>query len=148
MAKNIKNYTTEIPAQRTIMEIQNMLIEAGAAGIALETEAGQIKALFFKLKLGEQEMPFKLPARPEKVYHTLFAEKRGNWDKHIVESRKQKALNIAWRIVKDWLEVQLSLIRIDMANPSEVFFPYLLVGANETLYEKAEKTGFSKLLPR
>ena len=36
MAKNIKNYTTEIPAQRTIMEIQNMLLEAGAVGIAAE----------------------------------------------------------------------------------------------------------------
>src|SRR5690349_22375443 len=99
MTKNIKNYTTEIPAQKTIMEIQNMLIEAGAVGIALETEAGQIKALFFKLRLGEQEMPFKLPARPEKVYPTLYAGMRGNDDRNTVASRKQKALNIAWRII-------------------------------------------------
>jgi len=142
MTKNIKNYTTEIPAQRTIMEIQNMLIEASAVSIAMETEAGQIKALFFKLKLGEQEMPFKLSARPEKVYQTLYAGMRGNDNRHIVEARKQKALNIAWRIVKDWLEVQLSLIKIDMANPSEVFFPYLLVSATETLYERAEREDF------
>lgn len=145
--RNIKNYTTEISAQRTIMEIQNMLLEFGATGIAMETEAGQINALFFKLKLNEREMPFKLPARPEKVYNILFAGKRGGSDRKVAEARKRKAVNIAWRIVRDWLDVQLSLIRIEMAAPSEVFFPYLLVGANETLYEKAEKSGFSRLLP-
>jgi hypothetical protein len=36
MKKLIKNYTTDIPVEKTITEIQQILIQNGARGIALE----------------------------------------------------------------------------------------------------------------
>ncbi len=143
--KKIKNYTTDVPAQKTIMEVQNMLLEAGASAIMMESEAGQIKGIFFKMKMNESDVPFKLPAKPEKVYSVLFAGMVNNH--RYGESRKEKSTNIAWRIVKDWLAVQLSLIHMEMADPAEIFFPFMLTGANTTLYEQAKATGFDKLLP-
>jgi hypothetical protein len=45
MKKLIKNYTTDIPAERTIAEIQTILAQNGARGIALEyDERGDVSA--------------------------------------------------------------------------------------------------------
>jgi tRNA nucleotidyltransferase/poly(A) polymerase len=49
MKKLIKNYTTDIPVERTTAEIQKILAQNGARGIALEyDEMGAIKDIFFK----------------------------------------------------------------------------------------------------
>jgi tRNA nucleotidyltransferase/poly(A) polymerase len=50
MKKLIKNYTTDIPVERTTAEIQKILAQNGARGIALDyDEDGTIKDIFFKL---------------------------------------------------------------------------------------------------
>jgi hypothetical protein len=52
MKKLIKNYTTDIPVDRTIAEIQQILAQNGARGIAIEyNEDGRIKDIFFKVRL-------------------------------------------------------------------------------------------------
>ena len=52
MNKLIKNYTTEVPVEKTIQEIQNMLAQNGARGIAIEyDESGRVKDIFFKILL-------------------------------------------------------------------------------------------------
>jgi tRNA nucleotidyltransferase/poly(A) polymerase len=54
MKQLIKNYTTEIPVERTIAEIQKLLADNGARGIALEyDERGTLKDIFFKIRLHE-----------------------------------------------------------------------------------------------
>src|SRR5207249_12112294 len=54
MRKLIKNYTTDIPVEKTITEIQKILAQNGARGIALEyDEQGNIKDIFFKIILHE-----------------------------------------------------------------------------------------------
>lgn len=60
MKRLIKNYTTEVPADQTIAEIQTMLAHNGARGIALEYDAaGRIKDIFIKITLREKELPFR-----------------------------------------------------------------------------------------
>jgi hypothetical protein len=74
MKKLIKNYTTDFPVERTIAEIQSILAQNGARGIALEyDESGSIKDIFFKIRLHEKELPFRLPSKPDNVYAALFA---------------------------------------------------------------------------
>lgn len=145
--KNIKNYTTTISYSKTIAEIQNLLIEFGALGIAMEyDDSGNITSLFFRLKVNEQILPFKLPARPQAVYNKVHAGKRGHWDKKVVERRMENSKNIAWRIVKDWLEMQLTMIQLDQAEVAEVFLAYLATGENRTLYDDMKSNQF--LLPK
>jgi|GEM_PF-5413761 len=72
MKKLIKNYTTDIPVEKTTTEIQQILKQNGARGIALEfDENGNIKDIFFKIILNEKELPFRLPAKAESVYRVL-----------------------------------------------------------------------------
>ena len=146
MKKLIKNYTTDIPAERTIAEIQTILAQNGARGIAIDyDEAGRIKDLFFKIKLNHKELPFRLPAKAERVYQALWGEKL-EWEQtRYGEGWKQQAERIAWRICKTWLEAQITLINLDQAKIEEVFLPYLLMPGNRTLFETMEQNHF--LLP-
>ena len=141
MKKLIKNYTTEIPLEKTIAEIQKLLSGNGATGIMFDYSAdGHLKAVFFKIQYKGKELPFKLPAKPEQVYNVLFAGKLGEYS--YKEQRMAKAEMIAWRVCKLWLEAQITHINLDQAKIEEVFLPYLVVGNNKTLYENMIDTGF------
>jgi hypothetical protein len=144
MKKLIKNYTTDIPAARTIAEIHKLLAENGARGIATDyDENGLVTAVFFKIFLNGKELPFRLPVQANQVYETLFADKPG--ENIYGESRRIKAQNIAWRICKAWLEAQITLINLQQAKIEEVFLPYLVMPSNKTLYETMKDNQF--LLP-
>ena len=144
MKKLIKNYTTDIPVERTTAEIQNILAQNGARGIALEyDEAGTIKDIFFKIKLKNKELPFRLPAKAERVYQALWGEKLQWEHTRYGEGWKQQAERIAWRICKTWLEAQITLINLEQAKIEEVFLPYLIMPGNKTLFETMEQNQFS-----
>ena len=49
MKKLITNYTTEVPLPKTLAEIQQLLAENGATGIATEYENGRLRDIFFKI---------------------------------------------------------------------------------------------------
>jgi hypothetical protein len=49
-------------------------VQNGARRFALEyDESGRIKGIFFKIRLNDKELPFRLPAKPDNVYAALFA---------------------------------------------------------------------------
>jgi len=142
MKTKLKNYTTDIPANRTILEIQDILAKSGARGIAFEYDnAGNIESLFFRLKIQNgQEISFKLPVKPDAVYKVMFEGVPG--ERQYGESRRQKSLNISWRIIKEWLEVQFSLIQLNQAEAIEIFLPYMVTGENRTLYQDMKENQF------
>jgi hypothetical protein len=75
MKKLIKNYTTDIPVESTVAEIQKILAQNGARGIALEYDAqGNIQDVFFKIVLHDKELPFRLPIKAENVYGALHKD--------------------------------------------------------------------------
>jgi hypothetical protein len=144
--KLIKNYTTDVLVERTIAEIQRILAQNGARGIALEyDEQGNIKDIFFKIIVNNKELPFRLPAKAERVYQALWGDKQ-EWEyKRYGEGWKQQAERISWRICKTWLEAQITLINLEQAKIEEVFLPYLIMPGNKTLFETMEQNHF--LLP-
>src|SRR5580765_2009771 len=137
MNKLIKNYTTEVPVEKTIQEIQNMLVQNGARGIALEyDESGRVKDIFFKILLQNKELPFRLPAKPQLVYAAQHRDALPHVEQRYKEQWEAQAERIAWRICKVWLEAQITLINLEQAKIEEIFLPYLVAGKNnETLYE-------------
>jgi hypothetical protein len=111
MKRLIKNYTTNVAVERTIAEIQTILAQNGARGIALEyDESGLIKDIFFKIRLHDKDLPFRLPSKPDNVYATLFAGMQ--YEDRLRNERMKKAEAIAWRICKTWLEAQITLINL------------------------------------
>lgn len=136
------NYTTKIPHEQSVMEIQKMLAKAGATAIVQEyAPDASIKAVAFQLKISStgELAGFRLPTdwRPIQVIQQRRRGKDSNYRPWMGE--QAHAMNIAWRIVKDWIEAQLALIETGMVEPEQVFLPYLLMGAGanaQTVYER------------
>lgn len=58
----------------------------------------------------------------------------------------EQAERTAWKLVQDWVEVQLSMIQMKQADFVQVFLPYVWDG-RETLYQRIKSTGYRALLP-
>jgi hypothetical protein len=132
------NYSTSVSASRTVSEIQNKLAKAGARQILNEYgDGGVVTALSFRIQTRFGEMAFRLPANIHAVREVLrkeFPRSRKAWD---------KAPDVGWRILKDWMEAQLALIATGMVTVEQVFLPYLQDNRGETLYEAIEHKRFS-----
>jgi hypothetical protein len=89
---------------------------------------GTCVALSFKLN----GKGFKLPANQEGVYAVLY--KREGHQKNQMQNRRARAYNVSWRIIKDWLHAQLSLITSGQAQAEQVLLPFWFNG-KQTLYE-------------
>ena len=132
----LKNYTTEIPADKSIFETEQMLAAFGASAVMKQyLSDGKIYSMSFKLG----EKGFKLPANVQGVYDVLYAGKKERHGKDNMKNRDEQAYRVAWRIIRDWLHSQLSLIASGQAQPDEIMMPYTYDG-KQTLYE-AYKTG-------
>jgi len=137
---NIKNYTTDVPADRSILEIEKLLTLFGAEAIIKEYDADRkVHSLSFKLLTDA----FKLPANVSGVKEILFKGTRPSHSNDGEKRREQKAYRVAWRIIKDWTHAQLSLIASGQAQPLEIFLPYMFDG-KLTFFEKFEA---NRLLP-
>jgi len=136
----MKNYTTDISAERSISEIEKFLTLFGAIAIIKEyTPDGRVDSLMFKL----QDEAFKLPANVNGVKEVLYKSSRSAHSGDGMKRREERSYRVAWRIIKDWTHAQLSLIASGQAQPQEIFLGYMFDG-KETLFQKYEA---NKLLP-
>lgn len=134
---SIKNYSTVIPIDRTISEIQKMLGQHGARRVGMEYENKYVSAIAFEMQIGDQIAGYRLPCRYEGVYHLLKD------DKIALETMRSKKIKfgeahcraVGWRIVRDWLYAQLALIEAQMAEMQEVMLPYMITADGRTVYE-------------
>lgn len=130
---------TEVPAERTAAEIQELLGRNGARRVMTEYESGETVAVSFTIIIQEKEVLFRLPVRWQqylKVLEQAAARKRGN-----VQVDPEQARRTAWRVTKTWLEAQLAMIQSSMVEMQEVMLPYIVQG-DQTLYERLAQTGF------
>jgi hypothetical protein len=141
----VKNYTSQVPAERTIGEIEDLLIRAGARSISKEYHEGQITALNFVLLVPETNSPIgvRLPADPEAVYNVLMRGRK-NRDAATQRRVREQAARTAWRLMFDWCAVQLSLHEMKQAELMQIFLPYLWVGKG-TFYAAIKETKFAAL---
>jgi hypothetical protein len=141
----IKNFSTTISVEKTIAEIEKMLSMYGATKIMKEYDfEGNPEKLVFAIITDHGEMPVKLPVNTDKildVFKTQVSDKR--LPKRYWDDREQAA-RVGWRIIKDWLDAQLTLLNIQMVKVQEIFLPYAYdSGSNQTLFEKMEANGFA-----
>lgn len=137
----ILNYTTEVPAERTVAQIIGLLARKGARSITQDFLGdGRVKAIRFLLNVGGLPSSFSLPVNIDGVAAVIMAEKpyskysnlpRDEW------ARKQRSVaeRISWRILKDWIEAQMALIESGQAEAGQVFMPYAQQRDGRTMYE-------------
>ena len=127
----LKNYSTSIPAEKTISEIEKMLAGLGATTVIKEyLEDETVHLLAFKVN----QMNYKLPVNVKGVYQVMFGGKHCYHGRDSMKNREQQSYRVAWRIIKDWLHAQFSLIISGQAEPEQVLFPYAYDG-KRTLFQ-------------
>jgi hypothetical protein len=127
----IKDYTTSVPASRTVGQIQDILAKAGAAQILAEYNAERVIGLSFTVNTPTGPQAFTLPARPDLVRAVLLRQR--------VQPRyttEEHAEAVAWRIIKDWIEAQLAIIQTEMVTLDQVMLPYMRANDGTTMYDR------------
>lgn len=138
MGNKIKNYTTIVPAARSIEEIQQALVKAGASGVLYEYEqgTGRILALKFVLPIGEQKVGFSLPVQWRNFREVMIKQSIGR------AREEDFAYRVAWRCIRDWVLAQMALYETQMVKLPQIFLPFAVGRDGTTLYEQVAKGGF------
>ena len=137
----IKNYTTTVTADKSILQIQNALVEHGASAFMFEYEDGRISSLKFALDYKGQRLGFSLPVNWKK-YHTVL-------EKQLLKPRSRKKISeeraymVAWANLRDWVLAQMALYETELVELPQVFLPFVTVNAKgDTLYDKFAENKF------
>lgn len=161
----LKNYTSNVPVSQTIARIEKVLIQCGVARIAKDYGiGGDVVAIQFVIQPGDgaPEMLVRLPADKEKAQQALWLDyvdgdnlnQKGDgfacsWSQRKKKSKKdfaEQGERTAWKIIQDWVEIQLSMIQLNQAEYREVFMPYIWDG-HSTIFQKVKANGYRALLP-
>lgn len=131
----VLNYTTKVPAAKTISEVQELLAKNGAARIAMDYADGRAVGVAFGLDTVHGPKLFSLPVDVDAMHRLLLdrGTPGGGMSKAAFQSREH-AERVAWRVIKDWLAAQLTLVQSQMASIDQVMLPYLRVDNGRTLY--------------
>ena len=143
---NIKNYTSTVPVERTVARIEQILAKAGASGISKDFADGQLTALHFTVAFGDQTVAIRLPIDAQAVFLLLLLASAGQRRRPETEIRlRAQAQRTAWKLMQDWVEVQLSLINMHQADFVQVFMPYVWDG-KQTFYQRVKDQHHQLLL--
>jgi len=138
----ILNYTTSVPVSRTVAQIQAKLVAHGARAVMMEyDDRGRITALAFNVKMPNRELPIRLPIDTASTLRVLQRQ-ADNREIPGRYAREEHAYRVAWRIIKDWVEAQMSLLETEMVRMEEIFLPYVITPSGQTIYQVAAQKGF------
>lgn len=136
----ILNYTTTIDVFKTVSEIEYILMKHKAKSIMKNYEGETITAMSFLIDTDSRQIPVKMPVKIDECLKVLQKEKQSG-SKNIKATREQ-AEKVAWRILKNWVEVQMALLDVEMVTLQEIFLPYIVDQNGQTVYEKLERRRF------
>ena len=136
----ILNYTTSVPVSRTVAQVQAKLVEHGARQAMMEwDDKGRVVALSFNVKTPNGELPIRLPIDAAATLRVLQRQ-ADNREIPGRYAKEEHAYRVAWRIIKDWIEAQMSLLETEMVRMEEIFLPYVITPGGKTVYQvMAEK---------
>jgi excinuclease UvrABC nuclease subunit len=138
------NYTTEIAAEKSVSEIQRRLAQAGVSQVMHGYDhEGNLNELSFRIKTQFGDMAFRMPANVEAVQAILQRQFKSGRSRF---SSREHATKVAWRILKDWVEAQLALLRTGQVTIEQVFLAYAQNTSGQTVYEALVERKFAGML--
>lgn len=144
----IKNYTSGVTVESTLARIEAKLAAAGASGIMkIYDDHKQISALIFTMKFADKFYSVRLPANAESCYQAMLKQHRATHRAiraGTPERIREQAARTAWRLIQDWVDVQISMLVMQQAEFLQVFLPYLWDG-KQTYYDYQKSQGFKAL---
>lgn len=126
----ILNFTTQIAAEKTIGEIQTILLKAKAREMSFETNGnGAIKAVKFCIDFLENPLWFRLAPNFDGVFAAM---RRDNVPNKLY--KQEQAVRVGWRIMKDALAAQMAIVQSNQGEVAEVFLPYAYDHSTDRTY--------------
>lgn len=120
--KSIKNYTSKVPFERTIGQIESLLASIGANKIEKSYGEGKPNGIKFEIELNSRQIKFEIPLKIEEVKKILRETYRTR-PKTWVEDQTMRT---AWRITFDWVASQVVMIQLRQVEIVQVFLPYVI----------------------
>ena len=147
MAKNIRNYTSEVPAKVSINRIEDLLVSAGARQINKNyNEFGTVAGFKFLLPLRNMQLTFDVNPAVENVFKFMLDQRVNSITNTQREALRKQAERTAWKNQADLIQIQLDMVSVNQVDMMQAMFISLTDGT-ETVYEKMKKTNFKLLLP-
>jgi hypothetical protein len=147
----LKNYTSQVPSEKSIAMIEALLARKGATQTSKKYDVkGNPVSLCFTVFIKGVEVPFRLPARIDSCRKVLVGQMapRSRVRPDMVRKVEAQAARTAWKIVFDWVEAQMAMIDLAQVDLAEVFLPYAYDASRDlTLYETLRENNFRGLLP-
>jgi hypothetical protein len=144
---NLKNYTSSVPVHQTISYIEAYLAQCGVTGISKEYGPGGIAAaIYFHIEFPPNRYTIRLPAKVDMVQEQL-------WQDYVARTKRPRlkkedfavqAARTAWKIQQDWVQVQMSLVKLKQADFREVFMGFLWDG-KQSYFQMIEDNKFKQL---
>ena len=129
------NAHTSVDANATIGQIMQLLGKAGATEVRTTYANGSVPVgLDFTLQTPAGLQTYRLPVKIERVQANLQRDFQ-NGSVRRIQTTREHAAKVAWRILKDWLQAQFAIVETGMVTTDEVLLPYLKAPSGQTVYE-------------
>ncbi len=142
----LKNHTSEMPPNKSLSLIEELLVEAGASNINKEYKGKMPTSISFLLLHEGETLAFRIQANQSDVFSLLWR----NIKKPIAGTRERyeaQAWRTAWKNIHDLIAAQVAILLTEQASIVEMFMPYLLDrDGRATLAERFESGTIQKLL--
>ena len=129
----LKNYTTQVPASRSIAEITEALVRLGATGVGIRYDKGLACGLTFQVELGGRSVIYELPAAWPAFKRALALTYKIKRAAPESDDARAYAHRVAWRCIRDWVLAQAALIETEMVDSATVFLPYATTDNGQTV---------------
>lgn len=121
---NVYMGTTQVKAEKTALEVMNVLRMSGAQQIAVDYgPGGKIIGMRFTFPVNDQPVCFQLPVRVEGL-------------KRIMRKDINQIERTAWRQLLRWVQAQLAMIEVGTVKAAEVYAPYAVMSDGRLLGER------------
>ncbi len=145
----IKNYTSGVNVERSLMLIEKLLIDVGATNISKSiNEQKEIDGIIFMIVVEGRSMLFKLKARTDEVFKILWRDvsPRSAAKVETKDKIREQALRTAWKLLFDRIQMDATDIKLGQMELLEVFLTRAYdMQNNLTFFEKLKGDGFKLL---
>lgn len=143
MKEYITNQTTDV----SVADIEEMLVGFGIKNLTKEYHDHALSAITFILPVDGHDLSFRLPVNIGAIEDRLKLEIRKPksnseyWTKLRTEAEK-----IAWHVIADWVDLQISLVKLGQSDLLGVMLPFVYNPIEKkTMYEQMKSNGIDKI---
>lgn len=144
----VKNYTSTVPIDRSLMQIEKLLIDLGATNISKSITDKEVDGIIFMIEVNGTPTLFKLKAKVESVFKTMWKEvSLRSIHKDATKKRiMEQAQRTAWKLLFDRVAMDATDILLGNMELMELFLTRAYdIKRDQTYYEIAKETGFKQL---